>query len=328
MKTKSSFIFMFYIMTFFGIIGLIFPLSSCSSSGRGGLSDDKVEIPNIEEPIKETSNISNGVKSSADNIDKEADNIGTVVKGSTSEEQVSGHINEIKKETGNLRDYSEDLSKVSSQLELEQKKIKDLTDHTSFLESDQSKLKKQIEDLKGENKRLLAKMLAWLAAACVAGIGICIFIVFLTQNKLAIFGAIGCAATMCVAVAVSALMTWIAYVTAGVFVLVSVFASYYVWKNIINKKEEIKNKTEELGNKDKAIEEIVKTGELAKKYMSPEARFHVFGDAIEPGKVSNIQSDFTKGIVKKIRDEKIKKAEPVPSMFRKVSSNLNDPYVS
>lgn len=326
MISKNKFIFVCYLFLFFGTLGVILPISSCSSSG-GRLGDNKIQTPDIHDPIKQTGEISTGVKTSADNIDKETQGISDTVKESPAKETVEGHIKNINKETNDLRDYSQDLSEMSKKLEVEQKKIDDLTEHASYLEGDQSKLKKQIEDLKNENKRLLSKMLAWLAAACVAGIGICVFIVFLTQNKLAIFGAIGCAVTMCVAVAVSALMTWIAYVTAGVFVLASIFASYYVWRNIINKKQEIKSKSEEITNKDKAIEEIVQTGELAKKYMSPEARFHVFGDSLEPGKVNHIQSDFTKAVVRKIRDEKITKAEPVPVLFRKISiTGIEDPY--
>lgn len=306
---------MIYLSIFFIFMACIIMTVSCSSKDRR-LDDNPVPIPDITKPISETGEISKDIKDSADSIDESVDAINKVTPEDL-KPQIEPHTEAIHGETNNLRDQSEKLLSLQKELEAQQSKIEELTKHATSLEGNREKLKKEIEDLKSENNRLLKKMLAWLAAACVAGIGICVFIVFLTQNKIAIFGAIGCAITMCVAVAVSAYMIWIAYITAGVFVALSIIAGLYVWKQIKSKKKEIIETKSETATYSKALQEVVQTGELAKKYMSTEARQHVFGDGPELGQADAIQNEKTKILVKKLRESNVKLAPSVPSLFRK-----------
>lgn len=303
-----------YLVVMIGAIGWIIPLSSCSWQQKR-LPKDKVEVPDVSDPIKKTGTIADGVRESADTIDIATQEI----EKATPEEikpKIETHIDQIHAETGDLRNMSADLKETQGKLEEEQSKIVGLMNYASSLEGSQDKLRKQIEDLKADNRRLLNNMLAWLAAACVAGIGICTFIAFLTRSKLAVFAAVGCSVTMCIAVAVSAYMTYFALVTAGVFAVVSVFAGIFVYREILKKKKEIVNTKAENSTVNQALQEVVQTGELAKKYMTIEARQHVFGDGPEPGKADQLQSEPTKVLVRTLRESKVKIAGSVPTLFR------------
>jgi polyhydroxyalkanoate synthesis regulator phasin len=282
-------------------------LVSCSTL-PGRIDDDDVPKPNVNPAIQDVGTISSAIDASADAIDAEVEQIGSVVPPDVKDE-IQPRIQSISEETDSLRENSQQLVDVQEQLRVEQQKIEAMTGHAVGLEREVAKLEEKIKTLESENKSLLRKMLAWLAAACVAGIGICVLVVFLTQNKLFIFGAIACALTMCVAVAASILLTWIAYITAGVFAIVSIGVGIYVWKQIVNKKKE-------MNTVNKALEEVVQSSEITKKYLDTDARNHIFGDGPEPGVVDQIQSPATKVLVRNLRETKVKVAPSNTNLFR------------
>ena len=288
-------------------------LSSCSSM-PGRVDGNDIPKPDVNPSIKDVGTIASEVEASANNIDIDTDDIENSVPPEV-QTQIRPHIQSISDETDNLRENSQQLVDVQEQLRIEQQKIEAMTGHTVGLEREIDKLEEKIKNLESENKSLIRKMLAWLAAACVAGIGICVLVVFLTQNKLFIFGAIACAITMCVAVAASILLTWIAYITAGIFAAVSIGVGIYVWRQIVLKKKE-------MNTVNKALEEVVQSGEITKKYLDTESRQHIFGDGPEPGIVDQVQSAATKVLVRNLRESKVKVAQPVPNLFRP-STTLN-----
>lgn len=228
--------------------------------------------------IKDIDALTSGVSASATSVDSHADAIGEAVKGSTEETEVLPHVVGLKKDATNLKTTSEQLRSVSSSLG-ESEKL--LLDQQARIE----KLNKEVSDLKGENKRLISKMLAWLAASCVAGIGVCVLLIFLTQNRLAVYGAIACSITMCVAIAVSSLLSYIIYATAVLFVFLVAIVGYYCYRNIIANR--------------RALSEVVSTTEQAKLLLAPEHKDSIFGDQ---GTANTVQSSFTQRLVQKIRD--------------------------
>jgi uncharacterized protein HemX len=244
-------------------------LVSCSSTPRN--------YEGIGTQIKDIDKFIASVNGSSSSIDNHADQIISSVKGSTEENEVLPHAIAIKEESSSLREISTELKTVQSSLSQSEKDM-------IAQQKKNEQLQKQVVELKSENKKLISKMLAWLAASSVAGIGICVLLVFLTQNKLAVYGAIACGITMCVAIAASTLLSYIIYGTAIVFVLLVGIVGYYCFKNVKQKKT--------------AITEVVQTAEAAKEHLTDEIKNKVFGDN---GLANSIQSDSTKSIVQRIR---------------------------
>ena len=300
---KNQFAFrMTVLILLFGLLGWIFVLSSCSSSSQGGGSAPNTppalptvdkEKDHVGEAAKTVGETSKSVSNHADKIDTHTTSIESKTPPEV-KEAVKPEISGIREETKGLRQDSATLSAVEqklkdteSKLAEQQVAINKYTEFAKSAETERAKLQNKIKDLESSQKKMLNTLLAWITVACVVGIGASVVIGFFFKTPAAFMIAAGCVATLGVSVAVSLYLTqiaWVALVLLGVGFIGAI--AYVAWQ---------------IKNRDKAVGELVHTGEIAKTYLPLSAREKIFGNAVEPGVAHNVQSETTMKLVRNVR---------------------------
>lgn len=318
---KDPAVILLVLFLFAGVSGWIVNISGCQSSGPRKVSElDPVKlapaIKNVDEASKKAGDIAKKVGDSATKIDSSTDSIRANTDSTEVYPKIEPHINNIKAETENLRQDQVELNAVQKQLEStkndlddQKKRYEAVTKNVDELRGTISNLEKENTKLKDENAVLFKKLLAWLGVTSIVGIGVSAILAFLTKSPWAIILGIGCLVTLGLSIVVSLYMTWIAYITIGVFAVLIVGAILYLMKH--------------QQNQSKAIHEVVQTNEVSKQYLSSQARLHIFGHGAEGGVADRIQNPITKKIVAQIRsaDETakgIKLATPIATVSQPV----------
>jgi hypothetical protein len=275
-------------------------MSSCSSVQKANAKNP--QTPNVEkekekiaEVSKTISEVASGIGAKADTIDKHTNSI---ENKSTDEEKqnIAVDIKGIKDETQGLRNdkttlliTEEKLKDTQTQLEEQQNLIKEYTAFTQKSQVEIAKLQEKIKELESSNQKLLKTMMAWISVCCVVGIGACLVIGAFFKTPTAFIIAAGCLVTLGVSVAVSIYVqyiAWIALVLLGIGFVIAVI--YVAWQ---------------IKTQDKAVSELVHTGEVVKTFLPNDSREKIFGNKVLPGVAHVIQSDSTMSIVRKIRNK-------------------------
>lgn len=321
MKKFSVFPFVLVI----GFIGWFFLLSSCSSSKNTTVTNPP-SLPSVDKEAASVGDSSRIVGETAKSVEDHAEVIDGHVSSIESKtpaevkEFVKPDLSGIRQETKGLKEDSVKLYLVEQKLKeaeagLEEQKtlIKKYTDFANNSELEKAKLKEKIKDLESAKQKLLNTLLAWISVACVVGIGASLVIGFFFKTPSAFMIAAGCVATLGVSVAVSLYMTQIAWISLSLLGVGFIAAIVYVALQI--------------KNKDKAVGELIHTGEVAKAYLPTDAREKIFGNEVEPGVAHAIQSDSTIKIVRNVRslDKNKRGYGLVPAITAKESQ---DPYKS
>lgn len=321
-----------FLAAIFVVMTIAFWISSCSGPKiNGGPSlpntpDTTSASKGVSESAVTVGAVSAKVGKSADEIDKHATSIESKTPPAV-KTSIDPEIKGIRTETQGLRQDQVELSVVQkklqdteSQIKAQQLNIDKLADYAKAADTNNLKLKEDIKKLEDENAAEFKRMMAYLGVVCVAGIGICLLVAFVSRSKTAIMVAIGFAITLAISVAVTMYLKQIALVT--ICVLGVVFLGVMVYLGL----ELLKNR--------KAEEELIHTNELTKQYLAPEAREHIFGYGAEPGKVDQIQSKSTQQRVKLVRQynqkQNIKLAPSIPEYWRHPQQvrSMVDPYRS
>lgn len=283
----------------------------------------------VHQASSDTKNIGDKVEKSATTIENNASNI---EKNTPAEAQgkVKPDIQSIKTETGELKKDSDELKVISGRLAdteatlaKEKENVNKWITYAKDADSINADLKKKITDLEQENTAMFRRMMSYLVVLCIAGIGICAVLAFWTQSKTAIMVAGGFAVTLVIALGVSIYMKTIALIAVSVlgvaFIGICAYLAYHFF---------VQNR---------AAKELVQTTELAKQYLPPDTRQHIFGYGAEPGKVAHIQSSSTASLVNKIRTYYVNKgsislAPKIPEFWRPPDAvpakPSVDPYIS
>lgn len=283
-----------------GYGGYFTHITGCQSRRTGNSIHDPIELPDtsqeqasIEKNSKAVGEVAESIKDSADKIDGETQAVKSAVDTETGA-IIGPNLNNINTETKSLRGDSEELKRIQVDLEETKKSLSDEQTKVDRLETAARTSIAEIEALKNENKDLRSKAgelfkekMAWIGVISVFGIGVSVILAFLTRSMTATMIAIGFVVTLGVSIAASIYMSTIGWVTiaiAGVSV-VGVLA-YIAYTTFVQ---------------NKSVDELVQTGEVAKNYLSQEARDHIFGRGAEPGIADQVQSKETKKLVRKVR---------------------------
>lgn len=263
-------------------------------------NNDKPNTPSLNMPQQNVGDATKTVGEVAVDIGKRADTIDThtdqiTVKSSQDQnEKIKTEIDGIKTETKGLKDdqykligTEQKLKETQTLLNEQQKLIEQYTSYTKQSEKQITDLQEKVRKLQEENDKMLKTMMSWISVACVVGIGACLAIGFFLKTPTAFIIAGGCIITLGVSVAVTLYMQYIAWVALAVLGVGCVGTIIYV--------------TMQIYYKDKAVDELVHTGEIAKTYLDGKARQKIFGTQVEPGVAHLIQSNVTKNLVKKSR---------------------------
>lgn len=284
-----------------GILGFFVYMGSCSSPYRPN-EGTPPELPSvgseskaIGDASKVIGDISKDVGARADKIDTHVDSASNLAPPET-KKLIQPDLNNIKVETKGLRAdqatldaTAQKLKDTEARLLEEQKKIEGYTDFAKNSEAERAKLEAKIKDLQSSNAKLLKTLLAWVTVCCVVGIGASLVIGFLFKTPYALIIAAGCLATLGVSVAVTMYLQSIAIVSLIALGIGFLGAIAYVVYQIINK--------------NKAVKELVHTGEVIKPYLTEEAKAKIFGNGAEPGLAFQIQSTSTEKIVSDVRNQ-------------------------
>ena len=326
-----------FIVAIIGFVSLL--VVACNGSGpvhTPGKNDPLPSVVDLEtsktavhQASSDTKTIGEKVEKSAGVIETNAANIEKNTPPS-SLPKVQPDLQSIKTETGELKKDSNELKVISGRLadtEAALTKEKSNVDKWMAYAKDAdntiSALNKKISDLEQENSALFRRMMSYLVVLCVAGIGICAVLAFWTQSKTAIMVAGGFAVTLVVALGVSLYMQTLALIAVSVLGVAFLGICGYLAYRFF-----IQNRTEK---------ELVQTTELAKQYLAPDTRQHIFGYGAEPGKIAHIQSDSTVARVDKIRSYTkagkpgaVSLAPKMPEFWRPpdaVTNSFVDPYI-
>lgn len=324
MKTISRLEFFMLIVT--SLLGWSLFLSSCSTTETSTVTKEAPETPRIESQTIGVGKSADEIKSTANNLAERAGSIDVSIDDIFSKvpEQakpaIKDNVTNIKKETDGIRKdqltlevTEQKLREIQVSLLSQQKLIEDYTAFAKDTEVERTKLQDKIKELESSKAKMLNTMLAWISVCCVIGIGVSLVIGFYLKTPAAFMVAAGCLATLGISVAVTIYMQWIALVAVSVFGLGFVGAVVYI--------------AIQLKNKNKAVSELVHTGEVLKTYLPSNSREKIFGNSVEPGVAHQIQSESTIKIIKDIRDESNKNRgfglAPSSSFSKQTSLELN-----
>lgn len=281
---------------------ILFCLTGCSwfDSNVNKNNNDKPNKPSVTLPQENINAAAKTVGEIAVKVGERADTIEshtTQIQVKSTDEQnekIKTEIDGIKTETKGLKDdqyklisSEQKLKETQSQLAEQQKLIDKYTEYTKQSEKQVAELQDKIKKLQEENDKMLKTMMSWISVACVVGIGACLAIGFFLKTPTAFIVAGGCVVTLGISVAVTLYMQYIAWVALVVLGLGCIATIIYV--------------TMQFYYKDKAVDELVHTGEVVKTYLGNKARQKIFGTQVEPGVAHIIQSNVTKNLVKKAR---------------------------
>ncbi len=279
---------------------LIVLVSGCDSVDKGETSRKSPIQPSVIEQEKSLADSAKKIGDTSKSIEKKADKIddytNNIVTSASQDfrEQIDPQVEGIKQETSGLRDdsktlaiVSEELNKTQKELSKKEEQIKVYANYTDKVETDKTKLLARIKELESSNLKLIKDMLAWLTVACVVGIGACLLLGFLFKTPSAYLAAGGLLLTMVLSIGISVYLQYIAWLSAVIIGLSLVAVLVYIGF--------------EISKRNKAVAEVVHTGEIAKQYLPESERKKIFGSEVEPGIANQVQSPSTQLLVRKIR---------------------------
>lgn len=286
-NTISKFIILFLIL-----ITISFGCQGTGSSFMGEVGDP---IPTVNETQENVKNIKDDVENTKDGFKETTESIEEKAKKGkdrtpeTSKEDLWPLWDGILSETSTQWILIERLDSVVLDLNKTQDKLKDVENQVSDLKGaykDQvqktENAEKRIEELESSVNNQIVEKYIWISVASFAGLVISIALALMWTKK-ALVMAVICAISLILSIA---LLQTFQYFWIIAVVGIGLASVYLIWELWVNKK---------------AVKELVKTGELAKKELDPEKKKKIFGDGPEPGVVNQIQSNGTKGIVKNVR---------------------------
>lgn len=284
------------------VLLLIIVTAGCSQFRRSQTPTVSVppNTPTVESQIGRVNETAKTVGDTAVDIGVRAekiDNHNTQIEIKTPAEsraQVQNEINGIRQETQGLRQNQANLLAAEEKLKDTEKQLveqqQQIINYTAYAKDSQVKivsLEEKIKELETSNAKLLKTMMSWIAVACVVGIGASLAIGFFMKTKVAFMVAGAFVLTLGISVAVSLYMQYIAWVALAVLGLACIGVIVYV--------------ALEFNDNEKAVNELVHTGEVVKTYLPKKTREKIFGNTVEPGVAHVIQSKATKKLVKRAR---------------------------
>lgn len=267
--------------------------------------EDYKANPYVEESIKEINNVRSELSDSTAIIEGKTTEIRSslleiedIIASSQPPVDITSNAQEIRESSDEIdkqaliiKDQEEKLEKVQEGLMSASARIKQMERHVQEFqtaaekaEKEKQKAIKSAEEAERKAKNASRSMLKWLILVCTvgggAGIAIMVFGNFSMGGMIAV--ASGC--VLFFAIAVEQYFNFIAY---GGVALILLTIAYLIYMVVI---------------RDKAVEEVVHTAEMAKGKLQPEERKEIFGYKEDVGKVHTIQSKSTNKLVANVRE--------------------------
>ena len=218
----------------------------------------------------------------------------------------SKHRHNFLSDTDSIRDRTDVIDEQTTSIQVQEQRLAKVQDMLSSASARILQMERLVGDYQKSAKNALAErdeaienmekakieadnasrsMLKWLILTCTigggAGIAVMIFGRFSIGGMLAV-------ASGCVLVFAMAVEQYFNYIAYGGVVIILIAIGYLAYMVFI---------------RNRAVEEIVHTTEIAKRKLPPEKRKEIFGHKEDTGKVHAIQSKSTEKLVKSVREQ-------------------------
>jgi hypothetical protein len=244
---------------------------SCTNTTPKMLPDP---LKPIDAVSKTTADVSKGMGTVADNIDKHVVEVRKATPAPLVP-KIGPQLDGINTETGTLRTLRGQLDGTQTELTQAKDDVNSLTDLNTKQAAD-------IKKLTDEKNSALRNLMIWVILLSVVGVGVSGALVY-TGQMWGISIGFGCLITLGLAIFITQYSMWFAI---GAVVLLLGGLGYVAYQLFIRKK---------------TATQLVQTVEANKMAMSVPARLHLFGNGGIPGHVDLIQSATTKEFVQKVR---------------------------
>tara|TARA_Y100000310_G_scaffold345691_1_gene468320 strand:- start:1683 stop:2588 length:906 start_codon:yes stop_codon:yes gene_type:complete len=279
-------------------------LISCNGHKVDPFTDIDVgrSIDQVRENVSDASGIvgdsSESIRKDASTIKDEAQLVSEKVPVK-SKPQVKPHLATIVKTSDHIIKSTIELDKANSKLgsalsELgtAEAKVKEIQDEYKRAVKETEAAIEARDKAIAREKVATKRLLNFLIIACVIAFGIGVTLMFFKHYTTGGGIAIASIATMVLAVAVVQYLEWIAI---GGLIIIGLAVAYLAYQFFLRQK---------------AIEEVVQTTEIAKRSMPEDKQKEVFGDGPDIGKAYVIQSSSTEKLVNKVRKQQRDQWEP------------------
>ena len=285
----------------FGVFSFTAQITGCSWLGPRPPKSVS-EIPNVDDERKSleivgdnVDGVSNTLEGRADRIEEGTKTVRTVLDDSGTDssivneplESIDAEANGLRKDKAELDAAVLRIGDLENSLGAEQEKIEDMTGNLGDAQAHIDALEEENNVLRDKTNQLFKEKMAWIGVVSVFGIGVSVVLIFFTRSSAATMVALGFAATLGISIAVSLYMQLIAWITISIVGVVGLGVIGYVAY-----RKYTENKT---------VDELIRTGEVTKDYLSQEAKDHIFGRGAEPGVADRIQSRPTQDMIRRVR---------------------------
>lgn len=286
---------------FISVVIALMALPGCQKDRPffGGFFDrDNKAKPIIEEVQSDIEDIHANIGDATSSIDDEATSINTEADKIT-DPAYSEETGNIKDSAGKILAANESIKKNNDTLAQDNIKLDDAVNDVEKMEDFAKKSDDARVQAEEERDKAIAKandatrnMLRWLIACCIIGVGASVAMMVFGNFKTGSIILVGCGTVLVLAVAVD---KYLVYIAIAGLVLLAACVGFLIYQIIL---------------RNKAVDEVIHTTEIAKTKLLPEDRKKIFGYREEPGMAYTIQSKSTEDLVEKARKRFKKSWEP------------------
>jgi|TARA_Y100000034_G_C6873569_1_gene399161 hypothetical protein len=291
-----------YAIWFASIIILV----SCAHTPKPKVVFPDIEIrDSVKEIDKTTIEVSAAVGDASTNIRAKAEEIKevaeTVEKTVPREIQppISPSLISIQNKADEIIDNTNKLDAAKVQLESARSKLSKTDIKIAAMTKEYKQAVKEVKKAQDERDEAVAeeraatrRMIRWMIGLSVIGIGLGAALIFFGHLTMGSGLVVLSVTVVVLGVVIDKYYDWIAL---GGVVVVAIAVGFIIYQFFI---------------REKAVEEVVETAEVAKKKLNYADRKIIFGEGVEPGMAVTLQSKSTEHLVNRVRRKKKHRWEP------------------
>ena len=281
-------------------------LVSCDLTPKPKVVFPDIEIrDSVKEIDKTTKEVSAAVGDASTNIRAKAEEIKEVAETvertipleiqppiSPSLISIQNKADEIIDNTNKLDAAKVQLESARSKLSKTDIKIAAMTKEYKQAVKEVKKAQDERDEAVAEERAATRRMIRWMIGLSVIGIGLGAALIFFGHLTMGSGLVVLSVTVVVLGVVIDKYYDWIAL---GGVVVVAIAVGFIIYQFFI---------------REKAVEEVVETAEVAKKKLNYADRKIVFGEGVEPGMAVTLQSKSTEHLVNRVRRKKKHRWEP------------------
>jgi|TARA_Y100000310_G_scaffold276053_1_gene292945 hypothetical protein len=281
-------------------------LVSCAHTPKPKVVFPDIEIrDSVKEIDKTTIEVSAAVGDASTNIRAKAEEIKevaeTVEKTVPREIQppISPSLISIQNKADEIIDNTNKLDAAKVQLESARSKLSKTDIKIAAMTKEYKQAVKEVKKAQDERDEAVAeeraatrRMIRWMIGLSVIGIGLGAALIFFGHLTMGSGLVVLSVTVVVLGVVIDKYYDWIAL---GGVVVVAIAVGFIIYQFFI---------------REKAVEEVVETAEVAKKKLNYADRKIIFGEGVEPGMAVTLQSKSTEHLVNRVRRKKKHRWEP------------------